>query len=526
MAPLDERLQAESASAPRFEAALRRASHLGFRARRREERALALRFDRHLALLQRLALDQDLAVRRTVVELLRLNARRSPRVRKSLLRRLEAESDIKTRRRICVALGESGDDALRGPLLEALAREEHRYVQVSLILALGKLGLADWPARWRRVLERGPDGPVRDALRRAARTRPDRGREPDRPTGRFLLHVYPGMEHLAALECSRFALAALIVSAGWLSVEVRASSEVRSMGRLRAILSDLAVLAERPLPADLEQLILDSRSVLRSLPVGQLETPSFRLSLPRQKSRSAYRSAVRQLCGRLEEITGWQNDPSAYEIDLRVERIGDHAVLLCRDRAWTSARTGRARISHPASIPPSVAAGLCHAALRELRLEHGPRLLDPCCGSGTILEEWLSISPDASAVGADVSRDALRMSHANLLQFRDRVALLQGDLRRLPLPAQSVDAVIANLPFGIRARVRTPRWLLYRGFLAEALRVLRPEGVLLAYLADRMSMDRALGTFGITNAKPLASIARDGGLTVTAFLVRPGQPSR
>ena len=152
MARSGVRARAQSRTATRrLEAELRRVAHLGFRTRRREERALAPKLDRHFTLLQRLALDQDVAVRRTVVEVLRFKARQSASARKLLLRWLGEESDAKTRRRICVALGESGDESLREQLLEALAQEKHRYVQASLILALGKLGLVEWPARWQSL---------------------------------------------------------------------------------------------------------------------------------------------------------------------------------------------------------------------------------------------------------------------------------------------------------------------------------------------------------------------------------------
>lgn len=68
------------------------------------------------------------------------------------------------------------------------------------------------------------------------------------------------------------------------------------------------------------------------------------------------------------------------------------------------------------------------------------RLLDPCCGSGTILREALATGWEA--VGSDIDPDAVSIARDNTPRARvDRADVLQ-----LPHEDASFDAVVSNLP--------------------------------------------------------------------------------
>lgn len=126
---------------------------------------------------------------------------------------------------------------------------------------------------------------------------------------------------------------------------------------------------------------------------------------------------------------------------------------------WTVQRSGALR--------PAVAAGM-------VRLAGSARgtgaLLDPCCGSGTVLTEalhgdWMPVH------GADLSHNAVRTAKRNA----PRAEIGQGDARHLDLPDGAMAAVVSNLPFGKQYKLRdTGRWL--ADVLAEASRVTAPGG--------------------------------------------------
>ncbi|NP_001012108.2 THUMP domain-containing protein 2 isoform 2 [Rattus norvegicus] len=90
------------------------------------------------------------------------------------------------------------------------------------------------------------------------------------------------------------------------------------------------------------------------------------------------------------------------------------------------------------------------ADLRKPDLEAGALVLDPMCGLGTILVEAAEEWPDVFYVGADVSDSQLLGACDNLKAagLAHRIELLKGSVADLPLPAQSVDVIISDIPFG------------------------------------------------------------------------------
>ena len=101
------------------------------------------------------------------------------------------------------------------------------------------------------------------------------------------------------------------------------------------------------------------------------------------------------------------------------------------------------------------------------------RFLNLCCGSGTLLIERLLQGPANSVIGCDIDPAALTHARANLQAsgFQQRAALHQWDVRTLALPERSVDALCADLPFGIAVGAHEENVALYPPLLQEAARV-------------------------------------------------------
>jgi tRNA G10 N-methylase Trm11 len=107
------------------------------------------------------------------------------------------------------------------------------------------------------------------------------------------------------------------------------------------------------------------------------------------------------------------------------------------------------------------------AAMVRLASQPPGRMLDPCCGSGTILAEALSVGWEA--VGSDLDGEAIARENV------PRAMLDRADVLDLPHEDGTSDAVVSNLPFGRQFTVEDPaRWL--RQALAEMARVTRPGG--------------------------------------------------
>uniref|UniRef100_A0A452UB84 U6 snRNA (guanine-N(2))-methyltransferase THUMPD2 n=1 Tax=Ursus maritimus TaxID=29073 RepID=A0A452UB84_URSMA len=116
------------------------------------------------------------------------------------------------------------------------------------------------------------------------------------------------------------------------------------------------------------------------------------------------------------------------------------------------------------------------ASLAEIKA--GAFVLDPMCGLGTILLEAAKEWPDVYYVGADVSDSQLLGACDNLKAagLQDKIELLKVSVIELPLPSESVDIIISDIPFGKKKK--------YSCRLPFFVRVLRVGGTIVLLLSE------------------------------------------
>lgn len=139
-----------------------------------------------------------------------------------------------------------------------------------------------------------------------------------------------------------------------------------------------------------------------------------------------------------------------------------------------------------ASLRPVVAAAM-------LRVGESPEgwTIDPCCGAGTILAEQLSVDWRAQVLGGDLEKNAVVASWSNLRRWRESPPLARWDARQLPLPDQSVARIVTNPPFGRQLSTPAEIVALYRAFVREWQRVLRPAGQAVVLVSDIEAFQQA-----------------------------------
>lgn len=158
-------------------------------------------------------------------------------------------------------------------------------------------------------------------------------------------------------------------------------------------------------------------------------------------------------------------DPADLEIWVLEYRKGHFvAGLRLSDRRMRQHGEGRESERHGA-LRPVVA-----AAMVRLAGQSPGELLDPCCGSGTIVREALDSGWQAR--GSDVDLDAVEIARTNL----PGVAVERADALKLSHPDGSFDAVVSNLPFGKQFTVDGDPSAWLRDALREFARVTRPGG--------------------------------------------------
>ncbi|XP_059725372.1 THUMP domain-containing protein 2 isoform X2 [Haemorhous mexicanus] len=125
------------------------------------------------------------------------------------------------------------------------------------------------------------------------------------------------------------------------------------------------------------------------------------------------------------------------------------------------------------------------ASLAEIRA--GGLVLDPMCGLGTILLEAAKEWPEACYWGADISDSQLEGADGNIRAagLVDKIELLKASVKALPLPSDSFDSVISDIPFGKKFKTTSDAQLL-PDLLHEMERVLRVGGTLVLLLSQEL----------------------------------------
>ncbi|XP_037248425.1 THUMP domain-containing protein 2 isoform X1 [Falco rusticolus] len=115
----------------------------------------------------------------------------------------------------------------------------------------------------------------------------------------------------------------------------------------------------------------------------------------------------------------------------------------------------------------------------------GAFVLDPMCGLGTILVEAAKEWPEACYWGADISDSQLEGADVNIRTagLMDKIELFKASVKALPLPSESFDAVISDIPFGKKFKITKDIQLL-PDILQEMERVLRVGGTVVLLLSQ------------------------------------------
>jgi 23S rRNA G2445 N2-methylase RlmL len=165
-------------------------------------------------------------------------------------------------------------------------------------------------------------------------------------------------------------------------------------------------------------------------------------------------------------------DPAQLEIWISEWHDGQYAAGLRLSGAGMRQHGGRAA-ERAGALRPTVAAAMVQLA----GAPHGT-LLDPCCGSGTILGEALAAG--WAAEGTDIDPGAVDAAARNA----PAASVNLGDARELLLADDSVGACVSNLPFGRQFEV-AGAWQDWSGaVLAELSRVTRTGGAVVVLAPD------------------------------------------
>jgi len=334
---------------------------------------------------------------------------------------------------------------------------------------------------------------------------------------RLHLTTHPGLEDIVIAEFRERAAAVGVPAeavraepAGFRGrVEVEASlaeGELLALGRaMRSVHHVLRPVLRLELEPGRELSMLDAALRAAEIPALGPKT-SFRITATRHGSHDFTSMDLARVAGAaVQARTGAPVDLEHFHVEIRVDLVErDLAVAVQLTREPLSRR-----FLKPYEQRVSLKADMAYAMLRLAgHPGAGAKLLDPFCGTGTILLEAGAVWPDVVRVGSDVDpravEGALRNLAANRLEAGARI--VRADARRLAeeLGEGGFSRIMTNPPFGRAMGRRIHFFEFYLRMLASARRVLLPHGRMVV-LAQRRDAFRAAvehhGHFRIVHAR-------------------------
>ncbi|WP_283136613.1 methyltransferase domain-containing protein [Rhizohabitans arisaemae] len=265
------------------------------------------------------------------------------------------------------------------------------------------------------------------------------------------------------------------------------AGRIPDIGRVRA---GLGGLAELTAALDLDSLLARRRAYGgRGRLTGVEVSASFlgRRNFNRYDAEDVIGSALARRLGVPYRSRRDGTPPPDLDGGWRLTLDGEHATLMLRIGLRPAHRRDYKRATIPGTLHPPVAAAM--AILADVL--PGQRVLDPCCGAGTLLIEAERAQPLGRFQGYDLDPAALRAARVNAAGST-AVRVGAADAGDLPLADGSVDRVVANPPWGAQVRAggrlagAPERWW------AEIRRVLTPTGSAVVLIPDTGDLAAAI----------------------------------
>ncbi len=223
--------------------------------------------------------------------------------------------------------------------------------------------------------------------------------------------------------------------------------------------------------------------------VGMLPGDRYRIEL------RGYTWDRRKLIAALARALPGQNNPSAYDTELRVDCHMDRADLYLKLWNVADSRYPWRQRTVSASIHPATAACLVRYA-KKFETRERPRVLDPFCGCGSLLFAREKLGPCRVLMGVDKSGTAVESARVNARAGKSKAAFVTKDILRFE-GREGFDLILSNLPFGNRVGSHEDNTRLYDRFVRRLPDLLSPGGTAVLYTMEykllKACLDRARG---------------------------------
>lgn len=170
-------------------------------------------------------------------------------------------------------------------------------------------------------------------------------------------------------------------------------------------------------------------------------------------------------------------DISEFDMKLTLEKIVQRcyfSVKLTINGPLGLAQVSKFREKTYATMRPSIAYNLC----RLLSIEDGDYIIDPMCGSGTLIEIAIKeYKKSAYYIGADIDVKSISKTQKNLENLKfGTYDLILCNSKKSPFRSGIFNKLLTDLPFGKRCGSSQENWKLYPLLAKEFHRMMEING--------------------------------------------------
>ena len=420
--------------------------------------------------------------------------------------------------------GELGNAVDVPVIIEALQKEDQRFVKPSQLLTLGALGGEEAQAFLRDYSTQPPKD---ESEARHAREEEDALISARKRFLQLNKHTFTNLQAPVEVELRGpdklgEALAAELKAAGYSPAAVHSSavrlhtSDLPGLFKARSFF-ELLLPASVGISLEPKAIAQKAAAFLSKLlpSCHQGEGPfGYRIEI---KGQDIDRGALAKQIARSLDGPLLINSPSDYEVELRIEqRQNGGANLYVKLFTLVDSRFDYRLGALPASMHPATAA----AVLRSVKghLSPNARVLDPCCGSGTFLIERGLLSRCASLTGVDIAHAAIDIARKNAEAANSPAKFIANDCLRFTVE-RPYDEIVANLPFGNRVGSHEDNRQLYAGMLDRLPKWIKPGGIAVLYTMEYTLLKNLIRERPRLNL--LSQMRTEaGGLMPTVFVVK------
>lgn len=451
-------------------------------------------------------------------------------------------SDPKVRKNVCGIIGELGDSEYLEALYSAYSTEQQLFVKSSYILSIGNCGGASDAERLTKILE---DLVIKEKAgedRSESKKDEKHINEEKLALTRAIAKLSPRVHHeftgfknpvpmiltamndqfqVTLMDLKEKSINGTLVTEGILINEI-------DLDKIYTCRTFYELLY--PLPS-CKNLELDYKeiatAILKADIVGFLnkchagagnKTFWYRVeykTLDNNRERSEF---VKNLSRELDEISdgNLKNSPSSYEVEIRiVERKNLCSVFIKLYTLKDNRFTYREK-DVPSSINPVTAAIVMKAISKWLK--PNSRVIDPFCGSGTMLIERAKLKEALSLTGVDIFNSAITAATINAKLANVEIELISKDILEFS-SFDLFDEMISNMPFESRVGVRDFNTKLYSEFVSKMHKFIKPGGKAVLYTVEKNLLKENL--VGNEHLELLDEIKiESGGLSPNVFVIK------